>query len=44
MERIIGLMFSGFAVKLYAAAMAIWLASEVASYVTRVFGVVGHAL
>ena len=29
MERIIGLVFSGFAVKVYAAALAIWIASEV---------------
>lgn len=43
MQRIIGQVFSGFMVKLYAAAMALYVASCVYGYVTHVFGA-GSAL
>lgn len=43
MERIVGLVFSGFAVKIYAIGLALWMVSEVASIVIRTFGVASNA-
>lgn len=39
-ERIIGLLFSGFAMKLYAAGGALWMAYEAGSFTFRAFGMV----
>ena len=41
MERIIGLLISGFAVRLYAAGMALYVASVAAGYVSHVFSATG---
>jgi hypothetical protein len=38
MERITGMLFSGFMCKVYAAGFAIWMAYEAASYFTSVMG------
>lgn len=40
MERIVGLLFSGFMCKVYAGATAIWMAVEAGSFVFRAFGLV----
>jgi hypothetical protein len=43
-SRTIGQLISGFAVKAMAAALALYVASEVAAYVTHVFGAVNSGL
>lgn len=44
MERIIGLLISGFAMRLYGAAAAVWIALEAARIVTDTLGSVSNAL
>lgn len=44
MERIIGQLISGFAVRAAGALLALYVAAEVAGYVSHVFGVVNNAL
>lgn len=39
-ERIIGLLFTGFAMKLYAAIGAVWMAYEAGAFIFRAFGMV----
>jgi hypothetical protein len=43
MQRIIGQLFSGFMVKLYGAALALYIGSQAYAYVMHVFGA-GSAL
>jgi len=43
-ERIFSILFSGFVIKLVAAIFAVWLAIEVASYVSEVFAVAGETM
>jgi len=43
-ERIFGLLFSGFMVKLYAAVMAVWLASEAATFIIEAFEPISKTL
>lgn len=38
--RIIGLLFTGFAMRAYAAIGALWMAYEAASFIFRAFGMV----
>lgn len=44
MARIFGLLFSGFMVRLYGAALAVYVAVTVGSYVHHVFAAVNTAL
>jgi hypothetical protein len=44
MARVFGLLFSGAVVRLAGAALAIYVAVTVGSYVANVFGVVNNAL
>ena len=43
MERIIGIVFSGFAVKAGAAIAAVYVASEVFAFIHQTFGAMGAA-
>lgn len=41
MERVVGLLFSGFACRAYAVGAAVWIASEAAGFISSAFGAIG---
>ncbi len=43
-ERIFGLLFTGFACKIYAAGLAVWMAYQAATFIKHAFAAVGTGL
>ncbi len=43
-ERIAGLLFSGFMVKIYSAGLAVWMAYQAATFIAKAFAQVGTHL